>query len=110
EHFDPHIIEHIVTESARIARRRVVALVPNAKSVPYRLGKRHQEQSGEWSWGREEPFATLRDVFERAGLIDVQEWTVAPEHALQFLTGTDQQATKSELLAFYASLSADQLR
>jgi glycosyltransferase involved in cell wall biosynthesis/ubiquinone/menaquinone biosynthesis C-methylase UbiE len=110
EHFEPAQIDHIVRESARVARRRVVALVPNAKSLPYRLGKDRQERTGEWTWGKEEPFATLRDVFARAGLVDVREWTVAPEHALQFLTGPEQQEMRRDLAAFYATLSPQALR
>ncbi|MBZ0151248.1 MAG: class I SAM-dependent methyltransferase, partial [Planctomycetes bacterium] len=107
EHFETDVIDHIVRESARVARRRVIALVPNARSVAYRVGKLAQERSGEWSWGREVPFASLRATFARAGLVDVQEHTVAVEHALQFLTAPELQPMRQALEAFYRDSDAD---
>lgn len=109
EHFEPDGIEHIVRESARIARRSVVALVPNSKSLPYRLGKQRQEADGTWTWGREVPFTTLRPQFEHAGLAAVREWTVAPEHALEFLTASDLQPMRRGIAAFYRGLAPDEL-
>lgn len=86
EHFSDAQIQHIVSESARVARRAVVSLVPNACSLPYRLGKWAQEQSGEWKWGYEDPKFSLADFFIRAGLVDVREYSIASEHALKFMT------------------------
>ncbi|WP_374287648.1 methyltransferase domain-containing protein [Desulfovibrio desulfuricans] len=86
EHFSDGQIQHIVSESARVARRMVVSLVPNACSLPYRLGKWAQEQSGEWKWGYEDPKFSLADFFMRAGLVDVREFSIASGHALKFMT------------------------
>lgn len=86
EHFSDAQIQHIVSESARVARRMVVSLVPNACSLPYRLGKWAQEQSGEWKWGYEDPKFSLADFFIRAGLVDVREFSIASGHALKFMT------------------------
>lgn len=110
EHFEPDEVAHIVAESVRVARRRVVALVPNAKSLPYRVGKRDQERRGEWAWGKEVPFATLRPVFDAEGLVDVREWTVAPDHALRFLAAPELAPLRRHLEAFYGELDGDALR
>jgi glycosyltransferase involved in cell wall biosynthesis/SAM-dependent methyltransferase len=106
EHFDAATQAHIVAEAARVSRRGVVALVPNAKSLPYRLGKSLQEAAGTWAWGKEDPFLTLRPQFEAAGLVDVEETTIAPEHALEFLNGTPCAALKAPLAAWLKSLPA----
>jgi glycosyltransferase involved in cell wall biosynthesis/SAM-dependent methyltransferase len=106
EHFDPATQARIVAESARVARGAVVALVPNARSLPYRLGKSLQERAGTWTWGKEDPFATLRPLFEAAGLDDVVESTIAAEHALEFLNGTTAEPLKRALAAWYGTLPA----
>lgn len=106
EHFDDDRIDHIVAESARLARRAVIALVPNAGSIPYRLGKFAQERAGTWPWGREDPKQSLRATFERAGLDRIREWTIAPHHALEFV---EDPGLRGAFTAFYDSLSADEL-
>jgi malonyl-CoA O-methyltransferase len=84
EHFTTAEIVAVLREARRVSRRGVLALVPNAASIPYRLGKWHQERSGTWPWGHEEPRFSLRAEFEEAGLTVVREGTVDVEHALEF--------------------------
>lgn len=85
EHFEDDQIQHIVNESARIASRKVIHLVPNSRCQPYVDGKRLQIKSGTWRWGKERDFKTLKPFFEKAGLTDIHEYSVAPDHALRFL-------------------------
>jgi len=85
EHFEDNDLQHIINESARIASRKVVHLVPNSKCKPYVNGKHMQIQAGTWKWGKERDFETLRPYFEKAGLVDIKEYSVAHEHALRFL-------------------------
>lgn len=86
EHFTQPEICRILSESARVSRHLVLSLVPNAWSLPYRVGKWHQQRTGQWRWGREVPERSLVSAFRKAGLNQIQEETVAPEHASNFLT------------------------
>jgi hypothetical protein len=63
----------------------VISLVPNARSFPYRIGKRYQEQNNLWEWGKEQPKSTLKKYFEQAGLKNIHEYTIDPGHSLEFL-------------------------
>lgn len=85
EHFEDDQIQHIINESVRIASRKVIHLVPNSKCEPYTKGKRIQMKNGTWKWGKERDFETLKPYFEKAGLTDIKEYSVAPDHALRFL-------------------------
>lgn len=85
EHFSIEQLEHILKESSRVSRSKVICLVPNAWSVPYRVGKWHQERRGLWRWGYERPMFSLRDGFQRVGLTDIVEYSVGSDHALNFL-------------------------
>jgi ubiquinone/menaquinone biosynthesis C-methylase UbiE len=85
EYFDERQVDSILREAFRVARRRVIVLVPNASSVAYRLGKWYMERTGAWMWGGETPSYSLKGPFARAGAVDVRELTVAARHALDFL-------------------------
>lgn len=85
EYFDRAVVAAIVREAFRVARRRVIILVPNASSLAYRLGKWYMERTGTWTWGGEVPSYSLRGVFEQAGAAHTTEFTVAARHSLDFL-------------------------
>jgi SAM-dependent methyltransferase len=85
EYFSDEQIREIVKEALRIARQRVIILVPNAHSIAYRLGKWYLERRGRWHWGRERPFSTLRSHFRAAGSTQVTEFCVGTKHSLDFL-------------------------
>jgi ubiquinone/menaquinone biosynthesis C-methylase UbiE len=72
-------------EMARVAPARVVVLVPNAASLPYRLGKDILEESGRWRSAGETPLLSLVDDLRAAGLETVDEYSVAPRAALELL-------------------------
>ena len=82
EHFTDEQLRFILKESARVSRKCVVSLVPNAGSLFYRLGKWYQESHGLWRWGKEDPKHTLKPFFEEAGLVDVREFAVDVPNAI----------------------------
>jgi ubiquinone/menaquinone biosynthesis C-methylase UbiE len=86
EHFTEEEIQSIVNESARVARKAVISVVPNAASIAYRIGKRYQESTGKWQYGKENPKHSFRGQFVRSGLKNVKEYSVDPRHAFEFLT------------------------
>lgn len=110
EHFTDAQIAHIIAESARVAKKKVISLVPNANSKPYRLGKEMQEREGRWIWGKEDPKDTLKPVFEKAGLRNIREYSIAPEHALNFLDAPTLAPIRDQMARLFASLSPDQLQ
>lgn len=63
----------------------MVSMIPNANSVPYRLGKAMQEQAGEWPYGKELPQPTMIEEFLAAGYHSLREYTIGVEDALTFL-------------------------
>lgn len=110
EHFSDSEIIHILKESARVARRSVFSLVPNARSLAYRLGKHQQEASGRWAYGYEDPKFSISHLFRAAGLREVEEFTVAAQHALAFLDAPELAPARSLWQGFLASLSKEDLR
>jgi SAM-dependent methyltransferase len=89
EHWTDEELAPILKEMRRISRKGVISLVPNARSVFYRLGKYLMEDEGLWPYGRELPKATLTPVFHGAGLKSIREFTIVPEEALLLLRPTD---------------------
>jgi len=65
--------------------KKMISLVPNAHSIAYRYGKYLMEKRGEWQYGMEIPQESLREQFEEVGLINIMEYTIGDEHALNFL-------------------------
>lgn len=63
----------------------MVSMIPNAHSVPYRMGKALQERSGDWPYGKELPQPTLIEEFIEAGYRELREYTIGAEEALAFL-------------------------
>jgi len=88
----------------------VVSLVPYAGCFAYRWGKAVAEREGTWPYGRELPRSSLRDVFEQAGLVDVQEWTLWSEAGLNFLDFVDSEIRRSAATWFHSLPADDPLR
>jgi SAM-dependent methyltransferase len=85
EYFNPSQIDAIMSEAFRIARKRVIIMVPNSLSIAYRLGKWYMERTGTWEWGGEVPSVTLKPHFQRAGGTSIREYSVGGQHSLDFL-------------------------
>jgi len=89
EHWTDEELGPIIQELARCARKCVISLVPNERSVFYRYGRESAEMHGIAPWGREMPRSSLRFLFEEAGLIDVRETTVCVSDAPNLIALTD---------------------
>ena len=85
EYFNAQQIDAILREAFRVARKRVIIMVPNARSIGYRLGKWYMERTGTWEWGGEVPSHTLTPQFARAGAASIREFSVGGQHAVDFL-------------------------
>ena len=85
EHYDDDTIARLLREFGRVARLAVISFVPNASSLPYRIGKSVLEARGKWHWGHERPIRSLRGHCESAGLRVEEETTVGLAHSLNFL-------------------------
>jgi SAM-dependent methyltransferase len=86
EHFTEPERRAMLREWARVTSGKLIILVPNASSLPYRAGKRTQEAEGTWPYGLEVPLVSLREDFEAAGLTVLNEYSVGAQHSLAFLS------------------------
>jgi len=108
EHFTAEQRRNILREQARIARKKVIALVPNASCVAYRAGKTYQEKQGTWPYGLETPILSLREDFEAVGLRILSEYSIGAEHALSFLPA--EHLLRKALASWIEGMSSDELR
>lgn len=86
EYFDDKEIKNILREAFRVARKRVIIMVPNALSAAYRFGMWYMRITRKWHWGGERPFGTLKPYFRHATQGNLEEFTVGVKHSLNFLT------------------------
>ena len=98
EYFRDKEIVRILKEAFRVARKRVIILVPNAACVSYRFGKWYMETKRKWPWGGERPFYSFKGYFRSAGSGPVREFSVAARHGLDFLTMPCGRELKSILI------------
>ena len=84
--------EHFETdEQIRLLRnwakygKYMISMIPNASSIPYRVGKQIMEDNGTWEYGLEIPKHSFREEFTRAGIIVEKEYTIGSEWAQSFL-------------------------
>ena len=106
EHWTDDEIRPIVREMARVSRKRVVSFVPYAGCVFYRWGKHVAEAKGEWPYGREMPRASLRAIFEEAGLVRIQERTLSADEGLYYLHFVDE-TTQEQARAWWHSIATE---
>jgi SAM-dependent methyltransferase len=85
EHYTDEEILFVLKESARVSRKQVISLVPNARSMFYRLGKWYQETHGLWPFGREDPKRSMKRLFSGAGMTVQSEFTIDVRGAIYFL-------------------------
>ena len=85
EHFSDENVQFITDECARICKKKVISMCPNAGSLAYRIGKEYHERNGTWQAGEENPKYTLKDVFFKTGLKNIQEYSIDMPSALYFL-------------------------
>ncbi len=85
EYFMPDTIREIIKESFRVSRKRVIIMVPNAFSIPYRLGMGYLKATGQWHWGGEVPSYSLKQYFRGIPNTKVTEFSIGARHSLDFL-------------------------
>ncbi len=85
EYFTDDAIKDILKETFRVAKKRVIIMVPNAYSVCYRLGMWYMKKKKIWHWGGERAFRTLKHCFAAIPGINVTEFSVGTKHSLDFL-------------------------
>jgi len=86
EYFSNDEIRQVLKEAFRVAKKRVIIMVPNASSLAYRIGKFYMEKTGAWEWGGERPHSTLKPHFRAIGCSRIHEFSVATKTSLTFLT------------------------
>ena len=91
--FQAGLLEHFETEEqVRLLRnwskygRYMISMIPNASSIPYRVGKQIMEQEGTWTYGLEIPKHSFSEEFTKAGITIEQEYTIGTEWAMRFLS------------------------
>lgn len=112
EHFSTDEQVVILREMARVTRRQGLVLVctPNAKCLPYRLGKYVAEQRGLWPYGVEVPISTHRDIFQAAGLTMTCEISIAAPVGFDFFNFLGEYGRQLRVLAlqWWSSLSDEE--
>ena len=86
EYFSDQQITSIIKDTLRVVRRRVIIMVPNARSVPYQIGMWYMKRTKQWEWGGERPFSSMKPYFAANGIQNVTEFSVSTWHAVNFLT------------------------
>lgn len=86
EYFSDEQLRQVIRECLRVVRRRLIILVPNASSIPYRIGMWYMKATKTWVWGGERPFSSMRKYYDPAQAKSIEEFTVSYWHALNFLT------------------------
>lgn len=85
EYFTDFMILQILREAFRISRKRVIIMVPNAASIPYRLGMWYMKRTNTWHWGGERPYFSFKPYFKELGNYSVREFSIGTRHSLNFL-------------------------
>lgn len=90
--FQAGLLEHFSREEQiRLLRnwskygKYMISMIPNAASLPYRIGKEIMENNGTWEYGLEIPKHTFKEEFMLAGIGVEKEYTIGTEWALGFL-------------------------
>lgn len=73
EHFDDAEIIYMLKEAAKRART-VISLVPNTNCSGYWDWRYTSVANGTWNYGEERTFCTLKDLYEKAGLVVTNEY------------------------------------
>lgn len=108
EHYERSDRLTILSEMARVTRTggRVIVFAPNARCLPYRLGKAYAEKTGAWAYGVEIPLYSLKEEFELAGLVEIEEYDIAIDAAFDFLDFLpEQQTLRSVMKDWYNALT-----
>ena len=84
EHFETNEQVDLLRNWAKYGKY-MISMIPNASSIPYRVGKKIMENSGTWEYGLEIPKHSFKEEFVRAGITVEREYTIGSEWAQRFL-------------------------
>lgn len=106
--FQAGLLEHFeIDEQIRLLRnwarygKYMISMIPNASSIPYRIGKQLMENEGTWEYGLEIPKHSFKEEFSRAGITVEKEYTIGSEWAQRFLP------KRHYIREFFAKLEKD---
>lgn len=106
--FQAGLLEHFETdEQIRLLHnwarygKYMISMIPNASSIPYRVGKQLMENEGTWEYGLEIPKHSFKEEFSRAGITVEREYTIGSEWAQRFLP------KRHYIRRFFAKLEKD---
>ena len=106
--FQAGLLEHFETdEQIKLLHnwakygKYMISMIPNASSIPYRVGKQIMENNGTWEYGMEIPKHSFREEFTKAGITVEKEYTIGSEWAQKFLP------KKHFIKKFFAKLEKD---
>lgn len=63
----------------------MISMIPNASSIPYRVGKEILENSNKWQYGLEIPQHSFAEQFIKAGITVEREYSIGTDWAQKFL-------------------------
>lgn len=106
--FQAGLLEHFETEEQiRLLRnwarygKWMISMIPNASSIPYRVGKQIAESNGSWEYGLEIPKHSFAAAFIKAGISVEKEYTIGTEWGQRFLP------KRHYIRKFFAKLEKD---
>ncbi|MFZ5942982.1 MAG: class I SAM-dependent methyltransferase [Bacillota bacterium] len=111
EHFNFSEQVKSLEEMKRVTRKDglVISLNPNARCLPYRIGKYIAEETGKWPYGIENPLSSLIPAAEKAGLKVLREYSIGFINGLDFLVFVPGgQYLQYEMKSFYQRLSTEE--
>lgn len=90
--FQCGLLEHFGTEKQiellknwKKCCKYMISMIPNAASIPYRLGKQIMEEKGSWEYGLEIPKHSMAMEFTAAGITVEKEYSIGTDWAMRFL-------------------------
>ncbi|CAI6085456.1 class I SAM-dependent methyltransferase [Cohnella sp. JJ-181] len=113
EHFDEEEQVEMVREMGRITKPGGIVLImtPNARCLPYLVGKTVAEKEGTWMYGKEIPVASLKNIIEKSGLLLLEEKHTGFLDSLAFLDFIQGAETvKTAIRLWYEALPFCQRR
>lgn len=100
EHFETDDQVNLLRNWAKYGKY-MISMIPNASSIPYRVGKQMMENDGTREYGLEIPKHSFKEEFVRAGITVEREYTIGSEWAQRFLP------KRHYIRKFFAKLEKD---
>lgn len=113
------VLEHFVDKDLEVALRHMINAVaddgllltfnPNARCLPYVLGKWFLEKTNGWQYGQEIPVVTLNNAFRSIGVHEPTEYSAGFVESLPFISSCPNGNQMKDLLrTFYHTINNQQ--